>query len=182
MSPEGMQVQTAGLAPYVPLNGTIFRGNTDWYTFMSFLSAGVGLRMAQIEAALEDAATGAELRKMFAVMMKVRKLFKGDYYQLTPVTLDDRDWFAYRLHMPETGEGAVLSFRRGNCPVNSANYLLSDLCPDTEYLFEDMYTGKTFRASGKVMIESGLDVSLKARKSASVICYAPCGPAAHRNG
>ena len=138
MSPEGMQVQTAGLAPYVPLNGTIFRGNTDWYTFMSFLSAGVGLRMAQIEAALEDEALGAELRKMFAVMMKVRRLFNGDYYQLTPVTLDDRDWFAYRLHMPETGEGAVLSFRRENCPVNSANYLLPGLCPDKEYVFEDI--------------------------------------------
>ena len=173
VSPEGMQVQTAGLAPYVPLNGTIFRGNTDWYTFMSFLSAGVGLRMAQIEAALEDEALGAELRKMFAVMMKVRRLFNGDYYQLTPVTLDDRDWFAYRLHMPETGEGAVLSFRRENCPVNSANYLLPGLCPDKEYVFEDMYSGNSFKASGVNMLERGLDVVLKERRSASVICYAP---------
>jgi alpha-galactosidase len=173
VSPEGMQVQTAGLAPYVPLNGTIFRGNIDRYTFMSFLSAGVGLRMAQIDAALEDADTGAELSRMFSVMMKIRKLFAGDYYQLTPVTLDDRDWFAYRLHLPETDEGAVISFRRENCPVNSADYRLCDLRPDTEYLFEDMYSGKSFRATGAFMSEKGLEVSLKERRSVSVIRYAP---------
>ncbi len=173
VSPEGMQVQTAGLAPYVPLNGTIFRGNIDRYTFMSFLSAGVGLRMAQIDAALENRETGDELRKMFSVMMKVRRLFYGDYYQLTPVTLDDRDWFAYRLHLPETGEGAVLSFRRADCPLVSANYRLPGLCPDTDYVFEDMFSGRSFAASGKEMLEAGLDVSLNSRRSVSVICYSP---------
>ena len=173
VSPEGMQVQTAGLAPYVPLNGTIFRGSIDRYTFMSFLSAGVGLRMAQIDAALEDGKTGDEMRRMFSVMMRVRKLFKGDYYQLTPVTLDDRDWFAYRLHMPETGEGAVISFRRENCPVNSANYILPELSPDTEYTFEDLFENKSFTATGGYMAENGLDVSLKNRRSVSVIYYAP---------
>ena len=140
---------------------------------MSFLSAGVGLRMAQIDAALEDGKTGDELRKMFSVTMRVRKLFKGDYYQLTPVTLDDRDWFAYRLHMPETGEGAVISFRRENCPVNSANYLLPELSTDTEYTFEDLFENKSFTATGGYMAENGLDVSLKNRRSVSVIYYTP---------
>ena len=171
VSPEGMQVQTAGLAPFVPLNGTIFRGNTDWYTFMSFLSAGMGLRMAQIEEALSSESTAADLRKMFAVLLRVRRLFKGDYYQLTPVTLDDRDWFAYRLHLPETGEGVVLSFRRKNCSVTSANYLLSDLDPSASYVFEDMFTGSTFTERGAELLSSGLDVVLKERRSASVICY-----------
>ena len=75
--------------------------------------------------------------------------------------------------MPETGEGAVISFRRENCPVNSANYLLSGLCPETEYLFEDMLRGNTFKVRGADLIATGLDVALKERRSVNVICYAP---------
>ncbi|MBP5781252.1 MAG: hypothetical protein J6X34_08470, partial [Clostridia bacterium] len=66
-----------------------------------------------------------------------------------------------------------LSFRRENCPVNSANYLLPGLCPDKEYVFEDMYSGNSFKASGVNILERGLDVVLNERRSASVICYAP---------
>ena len=124
-------------------------------------------------AALEDGENGDDLRKMFSVMMRVRKLFKGDYYQLTPVTPDDRDWFAYRLHIKEIGEGAVISFRRGSCPMNSANYQLTELDLETEYLFEDLFGDRSFTATGAYMAENGLDVSLKKRRSVSVIHYEP---------
>ena len=50
-----------------------------------------------------------------SVLLRVRPLFCGDFYAFTGATLDERDWFAYQLNLPEEGKACVFSARRSRC-------------------------------------------------------------------
>lgn len=175
-SPAGMQVQTAGLAPFVPLAGLVCCGEPTWYNVLSSLAAGFALTPAQLDALLAD---GEQLRQMgrkLQVLNRVRPLFTGDFYLFTSVTLDERDWFAYQLNDPATGTGCVLSARRSACALTEACYQLRGLDDAALYALEDAQTGALLgKATGSQLMTEGLRVALATPESASLIFVTKCG-------
>lgn len=169
----GMQLQTAGLAPFVPLNGLVYQcldGDPNWYDFLSYLAPGFALTPGLLNSLLADGEKLEEMRRMMTVLQRVRPLFCGDFYSLTGATLDERDWFAYQLNDPETGKGCLLSARRSQCAMCAANYRLKGLDPDAAYVLEDAETGAVLgEAAGAQLLEEGLCVTLAKPLTASLI-------------
>ena len=169
----GMQLQTAGLAPFVPLNGLVFKcfdGNPTWYDFLSYLAPGFALTPALLKDLLADEAKLDTMRRMLNVLLRVRPLFCGDFYAFTGATLDERDWFAYQLNLPEEGKACVFSARRSRCAMSAATYLLKGLDANAVYTLEDAETGALLgEVSGKQLMEEGLTVTLARPAAASLI-------------
>ena len=168
--PVGMQVQTAGLAPFVPLNGLTLTGEITWYRFLSYLTAGMGLGPEQVKEAVKTEEGAKTLRRMMNVLIRMRPLLTGDFYLFTPATLDERDWFAYQVNRPETGEACLLSARRARCPMTAARYALKGLERGARYALEDAETGASLgEMTGAALMDEGLSVSLDAPETASLI-------------
>jgi alpha-galactosidase len=169
-NPAGMQLQTAGLAPFVPLNGLVCRIIPTWYELLSRLAPGFALAAAAVQEALDSEADQALLQRQLAVLLRARPLFCGDFYRFSSVTLDERDWFAYQLNLPEEGKACVFSARRSRCSMSSATYELKGLEPDALYVLEDAETGVTLgKVTGTALMTEGLTVTLPQKETASLI-------------
>jgi alpha-galactosidase len=169
-NPAGMQLQTAGLAPFVPLNGLVCRVIPTWYELLSRLAPGFALAAAAVQEALNSEADRALLQRQLAVLLRAQPLFCGDFYRFSSVTLDERDWFAYQLNLPEEGKACVFSARRSRCAMSSATYELKGLEPDALYVLEDAETGSLLgKRTGNTLMTEGLTVTLPQKETASLI-------------
>ena len=170
----GMQLQTAGLAPFVPLNGLVCGGTNptfpDWYFFLSSLAPGFAMNYDHLKKLLDDETAMTETHKKLEIVLRVRPLFCGDFYLFTGATLDERDWFAYQLNLPEEGKACLLSARRSECPMCAACYPLKGLDAAAVYVLEDARTGALLgEHTGKELMETGYTVTLPQPESASLI-------------
>ena len=56
---------------------------------------------------------------LVAAWRSVAPYYYGDYYPLTPYSLDATDWVAWQFDCPEKDGGMVQAFRRGESPYES---------------------------------------------------------------
>lgn len=169
-TPEGLQVQTGGLAPFVPLAGLQHTLESNWYNFLSSLAAGMGISPDMVEKAMKDEAEMERLRRQLAVFKRVQPMYVGDFYLFTSVTLSEKDWFAYQMNRPEDGTACVLSARRPKCPMSAATYQLHGLEAGALYELEDAQTGAVLgHMSGEALMTEGLTVKLDTPAQASLV-------------
>lgn len=114
------QAMTAGLSRYVPFNVSGQMGATP-YLFRSGVNGG-GISFA------EDVRPAnyprALLKQAITEAKRLRKYYFGDYYPLTDVTTDARDWCVVQYHRPTAQDGMFVLFRR---PKSSfASYVLRE--------------------------------------------------------
>jgi len=103
------QVMSAGLNRYIPWSTT---GNigAEPYHFRSGFNCGMSLDEEPIPSQHEL------LRAAIAEGKRIRKYWTGDFYPLTPVTLDPADWCVWQYNRPSNGDGIVMAFRRPKAP------------------------------------------------------------------
>ena len=53
------------------------------------------------------------IRRVMGQWREFAKYYFGDYYPLTPYSLENDVWMAWQFDCPEQGEGMVQAFRRG---------------------------------------------------------------------
>ena len=53
----------------------------------------------------------------------------GDYYPLTPYSLQLDHWIAWQFNRPETGDGVVQAFRRSKCDGPAMTFRLQRARP-----------------------------------------------------
>ncbi len=97
--------------------------------------------------------------------------FFGDYYPLTPYTLDTGAWIAWQFHRPEAGRGFIQVFRRSNSDFYGAQLRLRGLRPDARYELKNLDVPGTVSVPGRQLMEVGVDVAIKQRPGAAVIVY-----------
>ncbi len=95
----------------------------------------------------------------------------GDFWPLTPYSLDNKAWMAWQFDRPELGEGLVQAFRRAESPEGSASLKLRGLEPGAWYALTDLHSCHVRQTSGRELIETGLLVTAASRPSASVVLY-----------
>ena len=114
------QAMTAGLSRYVPLSVSGQMGATP-YLFRSGVNGG-GISFA------EDVRSASYprdlLKQAIAEAKRLRKYYFGDYYPLTEVNTDARDWSVVQYHRPLDQDGMFIIFRRPKSPF--ASYELCD--------------------------------------------------------
>ena len=114
------QVMTAGLSRYVPLSVSGQMGATP-YLFRSGFNAGISfcedLRPKEYPREL--------LRQAISEGKRIRKYYLGDFYPLTDVTVDPRDWCVMQYHRTAEADGMIMLFRRHQSRFTG--YALTDL-------------------------------------------------------
>ena len=164
--PVGEQGHTYGLASWLPYYGTGFI-NFDTYIFRSTMcpntTLGPDVRRSDIDWPL--------LRKLIAQWRKVADYYYGDYYPLTPYSLESNVWMAWQFDQPQAGTGMVQAFRRSSSPYESARFKLQGLDPKAQYEIVDFDRAGRSRLSGRELMEKGLPVKLRNQPDSAIIVY-----------
>jgi alpha-galactosidase len=165
LEPVGQQNHTLGIARWIPYYGT-GANSTDAYVFRSqmcpWFTACYDVRRTDLDY---DA-----LRKLHGQWKRAAPLFMKDFYPLTPYATENTAWVAWQFHDPETGQGVVQAFRRGESFYEAASLKLQGLDETARYVVTDVDGGKDREVSGRELSE-GLSVALKARPAAGLIMY-----------
>jgi len=122
------QVMTAGLGRYVPLSVSGQMGASP-YHFRSGSNAGI----AFCEDCRPAGYPREKLRQAIAEAKRLRKYYVGDFYALTDVTTNPRDWCVLQYHRPEEADGMVVAFRRHRSPFHGLSAELRQIDPQAGY-------------------------------------------------
>ncbi|MHB1001612.1 MAG: NPCBM/NEW2 domain-containing protein [Armatimonadota bacterium] len=164
--PVGQQGHTYGLAKWLPYFGTGER-EIDSYIFRSCMGSGIigcwDMRNPDLDYDL--------LRKLTTEWRSVASSYMGDYYPLTPYSLDRNDWMAWQFDSPESGEGMVQAFRRDESGAMKSIFKLRGLDKNASYAVTDIDTGRTETLSGDHLMETGLRVMISDKPGSALISY-----------
>ncbi|WP_428303608.1 alpha-galactosidase [Lacipirellula sp.] len=167
---EGNQCHIYGLSRWLPFHGTgayLY----DPYSFRSFYGTCFGM------GGLTEENTAAQ-QQAYAEQKQIGKyMLFGDYYPLTPYSLDNNVWIAWQFNAPSSRQGCVQVFRRQNATTTSITLQLNDLDPDQIYQVKNFDSPTLLSKSGAELMNPGLTVTLPAKGSA-VFQYQPQPPAA----
>lgn len=163
--PVSQQCQTYGISFWYTIyaNGVMA---DDPYTFRS--------NIAPIATLSYDTTKKLDFRtikKLTDQWDLVSKYTLGDFYPLTPWSMDEKEWIAWQFDCPETGEGMVQAFRRKESDYESARYPLRGLDPAAEYEVKDVDSPGSQTVMGSELMENGLPVVLTGRPTAAIITY-----------
>ncbi|MCY2990495.1 MAG: alpha-galactosidase [Planctomycetota bacterium] len=152
--------------PYFGSN-TVPVDNVDAYGFRSGHALGVvlgyDLRRKDLDYDL--------LRKLTDEVRLATRYYYADYYPLTPYSLSEDAWLAWQFHQPETGEGVVEVFRRPRSAEASLALKLRGLDAAAVYEMQNTDLEGSTRATGRELLERGLQVRLPRRPQAALITY-----------
>ena len=177
--PIGHQGMTYGISLWLPYHGTgtvactkasYYGGGrtpVEPYAFWSntapSLGFGIDIRVKEIDY--------AALRRLVGQWRQISRYYYGDYYPLTPYSLDKKAWIAWQFDCPEQGEGMIQALRRDDCPVESIRLRLHGIDASARYAVKNLDTGAETELAGRDLLEAGLALSLKDRPAAAVMTY-----------
>ena len=106
---EGNQGQTYGLSAWLPWQGAGVPFFLDRYSVRSYYLPGFGMVQNEIGA---SESKHADVKRGYNECRQVAPLMLGDYYPLTPYSLDTNQWIAWQFQRPDLCAGVVQAFRR----------------------------------------------------------------------
>jgi alpha-galactosidase len=159
--PQNVQAMTHGLSLWLPLHG-LGAAATDELTLRSGMGACGGFSINY-----RNPKAVAALRKHLDSFLKVRPLYTGDFYPLTPHSLDTTSWIAWQFHRPDLGESIVQAFRRLDATSDTLTIKLHGLVPQQRYEIENLDGGKEVRAGAELM--RGHAITLSEKPAAAVL-------------
>jgi alpha-galactosidase len=175
--PIGMQAQTHGLSPWVPLSSGAC-DTQDRYALRSTLGPGLVMttRIApegHPEGMLPpwEAYDPDWLRAALEEERAVQPFFLGDFHPLLSYSLADDAWVAWQFDRPDLGAGVLIAFRRQHSPFPSMNARLRSLEADSRYEVTDRDDGSTRAASGRELMETGFEVRIGEAPGSRLLFY-----------
>lgn len=160
-----------GISSWIPYHGNGFEAHQiDAYRFRCFMSLGMGVDFDPRSDDLDEDLW----RRLMAQFKQVAPYYFGDYYPLTPYSLESNAWMAWQFDCPEKGEGMVQAFRREQSRLVSLRLKLRGLCPGT-YLVTNLDDNRTLRLTGRTLMAEGLPVTLKSRPESGLWIYRRAG-------
>jgi len=168
MEPVGNQGHTYGLSFWVPFQGTgTGSGAVSPYllrsTMVTHFTACFDVRRKDLDYDM--------IRRVLGQWRRYADCYFGDYYPLTPYSLDRSLWMAWQFDLPEKGQGMVQAFRRDQSVYESARFKLAGLDPEARYAVSDLDSGATRTVSGRELIEVGLPVAIADLPGDAVLVY-----------
>ena len=158
--PQNVQAMTHGLSHWLPLHG-LGAAATDELALRSGMGACGGFSINY-----RNPKAVAALRTHLDSYLKVRPLCTGDFYPLTPHSLDTTSWIAWQFHRPDLGESIVQAFRRLDATSDTLTIKLRGLIPQQRYEIENLDGGKEVRTGAELM--HGHAITLRAKPAAVV--------------
>lgn len=168
MEPVGNQGHTYGLSFWVPFQGTgTGSGALSPYllrsTMVTHFTACFDVRRKDLDYDM--------IRRVLGQWRRYAECYYGDYYPLTPYSLDRSLWIAWQFDLPEDGRGMVQAFRRDRSVYESARFKLAGLDPEARYAVSNLDSGDTRTVSGRELIEVGLPVAIADLPGDAILVY-----------
>jgi alpha-galactosidase len=127
-NPIADQVHTGDLSMWVPFDANILHG-VDPYNFRSTATTGVGVALD-----LESPYVPRDvLQKAIAELKTLRPYWLGDYYPLTPISLEPDIWCAWQFDRPDLNGGFAMFFRRPDSKRPTFRANLHGIDPKSPY-------------------------------------------------
>ncbi len=164
---EGNQAQTYGLSSWLPWQGTGVPFFTDRYAVRSYYLTGFGILAAGDWTKNED--KRVDTIRGYTEAQSIGPLLLGDYYPLTPYSLDKNSWIAWQFHRADLNEGVVQAFRRPEAENESLTVRLHGLNPQQPYAIEDFDGDEGVRTGADLM--NGYTFHLPKRPAAAVLRF-----------
>ncbi len=162
---EGNQSQTHGLSSWLPWQGAGVPFFTDRYAVRSYYLTGFGMISAGDWT--KDDKKRADTIRGYDQVRRISHLMLGDYFPLTPYSLDKTSWIAWQFHRTDLGEGAVQAFRRPDAASETLTVKLRGLDPKQHYEIENLDGGKEVRTGEELM--RGYDITHREKPAAVVL-------------
>ncbi len=124
---RGNQGQTYGLSFWLPFQGTGVYFY-DSYRMRSFYMAGFGM------GRLTPENTEAQQQAYSECAQIAPDMLFGDYYPLTPYSVDTTHWIAWQFDRPEEGTGIIQAFRRECCDEAVKTVVLKGVNAKMQYV------------------------------------------------
>jgi len=161
---RGNQGQTYGLSSWLPFQGTgVYFYDT--YRMRSFYMAGFGMGQLTPENTTAQQQAYSECAKIAPDM-----LF-GDYYPLTPYSVDSIQWIGWQFDRPEEGTGVIQAFRRKSCEDSVKTFPLKGLDSSAQYELINFDKPEPIVLKGEELTEKGLEVEIKEKPGSVIITY-----------
>jgi alpha-galactosidase len=166
IEPVGNQGHTYGIAFWMPYYGT-GTGAVDPYMLRSVLcphfTACFDMRRKDLDFAL--------LRRVLGQWRKFAPNYFGDYYPLTPYSLDKSAWIAWQFDRPDAGEGMIQAFRRTESVYESIRVRLRGLDPEARYELTNLVAAGSTKTTGRELMEKGLAIAITDQPGSALIVY-----------
>ncbi|MHB8957941.1 MAG: alpha-galactosidase [Pirellulaceae bacterium] len=126
--PAQDQAQTAGLSLYVPIqSAAVWTFEPYGWRSVATTGANISLDHRPSDFVSDDA------RKVIQETKDLRALYLGDYYPLTEINTDEKQWCGWQFNRPDLGRGLATFFRRAACPYAAMDCHLRGLDPLERY-------------------------------------------------
>ena len=166
LDPVGTQCHTYGISSWIPLSGT----GTGTYADYDFRSNMTPLLNCLWDVRIKDADYDL-IRRLCEEFRQVANSYLGDYYPLTPYSLENTAWMGWQFDRPDLGTGMVQVFRRSESIYKAADLRLQGLDAEASYRVRNLDSPKADIMTGQQLMELGIPVVLTERPSAVVITY-----------
>jgi alpha-galactosidase len=166
LEPLGTQCHSYGISSWLPLSGT----GTGTFAAYDFRSNMAPFTNCIWDVRIKDADYDL-MRGLAGQFRQLADCYLGDYYPLTPYSLENSSWLGWQFDRPDLGKGMVQVFRRPESPYESARFRLGGLDPDAKYVLTDLDTNQPREITGRELLERGLLVGAAQKPSAVVITY-----------
>lgn len=163
----GNQAHTWALSAWFPYQGSAVY-EYEPYKFRSFYLPcfGMGkLTEDTIEAIIQGYTECSVIQPM---------ILYGDYWPMTPYSLESDKWIAWQFNRENEGDGCVQAFRREDCGKNAIKVRLRGLNVRSKYLISD-FDGKKVIVSGRRLMKSGIKIRIENKPGAVVFVYERMG-------
>ena len=168
---SGNQGHTYGLSSWIPYYGQGVYYNPEQYAYAArshftpaFVMA-MDVRKPNLDWPLYRQ-LAEQWRQMAGHML-------GDYYPLTPYSLDEKNWIAWQFHSPGQGAGVVQAFRRSGSEETGKTLVLRGLESGVTYAVTDLEAKTVRNLTGAELMQPGLTVELKSQPGALLLRYEP---------
>lgn len=165
----GNQGHTYGIASWIPFfgEGVYFNPVNTVYSIRSYLTPALGL----ICDARKPDMDWDLYRAMIGQWRQVAECFLGDYYPLTPYSIDERSWIAWQFNRPEEGDGMIQVFRRQRTEADTLRVILCGLEAEATYRVTDLDKDSTLEFTGRELVTSGYSVKLDRVPASALLHY-----------
>jgi len=164
--PVSQQCHTYGIAQWIPFYGTgVIK--TDSYTYRSNMCPHVTACWDMRDRDLDY----DSIRRLYGQWLEIGDYYTGDFYPLTPYSLENDVWMAWQFNRSDIGEGMVQVFRRADSFYESARFKLNGLDPDATYTLTNFDLPDKINMTGRELMEKGLPITITDQPGAVVITY-----------
>jgi len=78
---------------------------------------------------------------------------------------------AWQFDSPESGDGMIEAFRRGDSSEDDKQLKLRGLEPTANYTITNVIAGKSWNAKGRELLDAGLHINIAEKPGVCLIAY-----------